>query len=112
MVNLRKNFDDLIDRFFREPVFAIPGLFSDESWYPTVDVSEGKREVVAKAEIPGVDKEGINISLDGRFVTDCRPRRSRVVGLDTDISISICVYLVFLITQLLFPMYTLNITLM
>ena len=69
MVNLRKDFDDLFDRFFSEPVFSIPKLFSEKSWYPTVDVSEGKKDIIVKAEIPGVDKEGIDISLDGRFLT-------------------------------------------
>jgi HSP20 family protein len=44
-------------------------LFSEKSWYPTVDVSEGKKDITVKAEIPGVDKEGIDISLDGRFLT-------------------------------------------
>lgn len=69
LVNLRKDFDDLMDRFLSEPVFSIPKLFSEINWYPTVDVSEGKRDIIVKAEIPGVDKEGIDISLDGRFLT-------------------------------------------
>ena len=69
MVNLRKDFDDLFERFFSEPAFSIPKLFSEKSWYPTVDVSEGKRDIIVKAEIPGVDKEGIDISLDGKLLT-------------------------------------------
>lgn len=69
MVNFRKDFDDLFDRFLSEPGFSIPKLFSEKSWYPTVDVSEGKKEIIVKAEIPGVDKEDIDISLEGRFLT-------------------------------------------
>jgi len=69
MVNLRKDFDDLLDRFFSEPVLSVPKLFSEKSWYPTVDVSEGKNDIIVKAEIPGVDKEGIDISLDGKLLT-------------------------------------------
>jgi HSP20 family protein len=69
MVDFRKNFDDLVDRFFSEPVFSIPKLFSEKNWYPNVDVSEDKRDIVVKAEIPGVDKEDIDLSLDGRFLT-------------------------------------------
>jgi len=69
MVNLRRDFDDLFDRFFSEPVFSVPKLFSEKSWYPTVDVSEGKKDIIVKAEIPGVGKEDIDISLDGRFLT-------------------------------------------
>ena len=53
MVTLRKDLDDLMDRFFGDPVFTIPNLFSEKSWYPNVDVSEGKTDIIVKAEIPG-----------------------------------------------------------
>jgi HSP20 family protein len=69
MANLRKDFDDWMDGFFSDRAFSIPELFSEKSWYPNVDVSEGKRDIIVKAEIPGVDKEGIDISLDGRLLT-------------------------------------------
>ena len=69
MANLRKDLDDWMDRFFTEPIFSFPEPFSEKSWYPSVDVSEGKRDVVVKVEIPGVDKEGIDIFLDGRLLT-------------------------------------------
>lgn len=71
VANLRKDFDDLMDSFFSEPVFSIPKLFSEGSWYPSVDVSEGKSDIIVKAEIPGVDKEDIDLSLDGRLLTIC-----------------------------------------
>jgi HSP20 family protein len=75
MVNFRKDFDDFFDRFFSEPAFSIPKLFSEKNWYPSVDVSEGKRDIIVKAEIPGVDKEGIDISLDGRLLTICGEKK-------------------------------------
>ncbi|MBN1471291.1 MAG: Hsp20/alpha crystallin family protein [Syntrophaceae bacterium] len=61
--------DDFFDRFFRDPLFSERGLFSEQNWYPSVDVSEGKKEIMIKAEIPGVDRKDIDISLDGRFLT-------------------------------------------
>ena len=75
IVNLRKDFDDFFDRFFSKPEFSIPKLFSERSWYPNVDVSEGKRDIIVKAEIPGVDKEGIDLSLDGRLLTICGEKK-------------------------------------
>ncbi|MEE4603185.1 MAG: hypothetical protein V2J65_18025 [Desulfobacteraceae bacterium] len=30
MVNFRKDFDDFFDRFFSEPAFSIPKLFSEK----------------------------------------------------------------------------------
>jgi HSP20 family protein len=65
----RSDFENLVDRFFKESAFPGDGLFSEKGWHPTVDVSEGKRDIVVKAELPGVDKDGIDISLDGRFLT-------------------------------------------
>jgi len=75
MVNLRKDFDDLFDRFFSESALSISKLFSEKKWYPTVDVSEGKRDIIVKAEIPGVDKEGIDLSIDGRLLTICGEKK-------------------------------------
>jgi HSP20 family protein len=69
MDNFHKDFGDLFDRFFGEPAISILRFFYKERWYPRVDVSEGKRNIIVKAEIPGVDKEGIDISLDGRRLT-------------------------------------------
>ena len=77
MVNWRKDFDNLVDRFFSEPVFSIPKLFSEGSWCPNVDVSEGKRNIIIKAELPGVDKEGIDLSLDGRLLTICGEKKHK-----------------------------------
>ncbi|MFZ0241361.1 MAG: Hsp20/alpha crystallin family protein [Desulfobacterales bacterium] len=63
---LRRDFNNLMERFFSE---TFPKLLSDESWYPSVDVSEGRKDIVVKAEIPGVEKENIDISLEGRLLT-------------------------------------------
>jgi HSP20 family protein len=59
-------FDDLLRGFFVRPV----GL---EGTHPTqaapaqfrVDVTEGEQAYTLRAEIPGVKKEDINISIDG-----------------------------------------------
>jgi HSP20 family protein len=75
VANMRKDFDAFFDRFFSEPAFSIPKLFSEKSWYPTVDVSEGKKAIIVKAEIPGVDKEGIDLSINGRLLTICGEKK-------------------------------------
>lgn len=69
ITHFRKDTEDLLDRFFREPMIFGRGLFSDASWYPRADVSEGKKDIIVKAEIPGVDRKDIDISLDGRYLT-------------------------------------------
>jgi HSP20 family protein len=69
MIPFRKDKEDLSDRFFGMPMPFGRSLFSDESWYPSVDVIERKKEIIVKAEIPGVDRKNIDISLDGRLLT-------------------------------------------
>jgi len=41
-----------------------PGIFGAD-FHPTLDMYEEKDEVVVKAELPGVEKEGLDISLEG-----------------------------------------------
>ena len=69
LAHFSKDKEDLFDRFFREPIFFGRDLFHDANWYPSADVSEGKNDIIVKAEIPGVDRKDIDISLDGRFLT-------------------------------------------
>lgn len=61
------------DRFFEQMLtgwFRAPGRFVDEDFmYPKIDVSEGPKNIRIKAEIPGVDADDIDVSLDGRTLT-------------------------------------------
>ena len=59
----RKDKDDLFDRFFSMPMRFSRSLFSEDSWSPNLDVSEGKKDLIVKLEIPGVDRKDIDISL-------------------------------------------------
>ncbi|MEW6670296.1 MAG: Hsp20/alpha crystallin family protein [Thermodesulfobacteriota bacterium] len=61
--------EDLFNRFFSMPMHFGQSLFSDKGWYPSVDVSEGDQDIIVKAEIPGVDRKDIDISLEGRLLT-------------------------------------------
>ena len=69
MTPFRKDKEDLFDRFLSMPMPFGRNLFSDESWYPSVDVSEGSKDIIVRAEIPGVDRKDIDISLDGRLMS-------------------------------------------
>jgi HSP20 family protein len=62
---------DEIDRLFESPLSA---LTSDSQqflsgWLPTIDLFEDKEQLVLKAEIPGMKKEDISISLHGEVLT-------------------------------------------
>jgi HSP20 family protein len=54
-----------IDRLFEEPFgFFTPTTFF-EGWSPTVDLYEDKDKITVQAELPGMKKEDIEVSLHG-----------------------------------------------
>ncbi len=73
-----REFDRLFDRLSHEFRFPWPSLFGTERWWPTrelrlrmppVDVYEEQEAVVVKAELPGMSKEDIEVSLTGSTLT-------------------------------------------
>jgi len=63
---------DRINRFFEDPFFGISRM-DDEAglsmWDPAVDLYEKDDHYVIKAELPGVDKNDVNIDLRDRLLT-------------------------------------------
>lgn len=59
---LQDDVDRTFERLFR--TWMGPVSFSEFSWSPTVDVGETNDEVVVKAEMPGMGKEDIDISVE------------------------------------------------
>ena len=63
---LRRQFDTVYDRFF-EPDFMPPAsVFGKGKWGPKVDVSEGRKDIIVKAEVPGIEAKDLDISINGR----------------------------------------------
>jgi HSP20 family protein len=59
-----------IDSLFEDPFSLLaPGTSFFEGWTPPVDVFEDKDKYVLRAEIPGMKKEDIEVSLDGNTLT-------------------------------------------
>jgi HSP20 family protein len=56
-----------IDRFFNG--FNYGWENSDTAWYPTVDISENENNYEVKAEIPGMKKEEIKLSVEDHVLT-------------------------------------------
>ena len=55
------------DRFFDD--FGLPELSDDKQWPPTIDVSETDDHVILRAEVPGMDKKDINITMSDGLLT-------------------------------------------
>jgi HSP20 family protein len=64
---LRKQMDDVLDGFFK----AAPSDF-----LPSVDVSETDKEIRIVAELPGVDRKDIDVTLAGNQLTIKGEKRS------------------------------------
>jgi HSP20 family protein len=67
---LRTEMDRLFDTFLREPLGSLdwPSGWSGK-WSPAVDVSEDDKEVVVRAELPGIDPKDLDVSVVGNQVT-------------------------------------------
>jgi HSP20 family protein len=61
---LSRLFDDTFERFFTPAAAAESGARS-----PALDVAESDRAYTVKLEVPGVAKEDVKVSIDGRHVT-------------------------------------------
>ena len=59
---------DPLDNFFEfdENNF---GWFKKGAWLPAIDVSEEKEAIVVKADLPGMTKEDVALSVDGTVLT-------------------------------------------
>jgi HSP20 family protein len=62
---LSRLFDDTLERFFGAPVVAEQNSVRS----PALDVAESDRGYTVKLEVPGVAKEDVKVSIDGRQVT-------------------------------------------
>ncbi len=67
-VLFRREFDDLIERFFdREPMIS-QGLFT-RGFAPAIDVYETDNDIVVQAEIPGMEPNDLDVNLAGDVLT-------------------------------------------
>lgn len=68
LFDMRRGMGSLFDDFFypdRMPT-ENEGLWN---WRPAVDIYEEQDNIVVKAELPGVNKEGISVDVKGRVLT-------------------------------------------
>jgi HSP20 family protein len=57
----------LFDRFFDD--FGFSEMVEEKQWIPTVDFSETDDHVIVRAEVPGMDKNDINITMSDGILT-------------------------------------------
>ena len=60
---------DRVSRIFGDSVARVPTLDAAGVWFPPVDIVEQEDQLVLKAEIPGVDKDAIDIRVENGTFT-------------------------------------------
>ena len=64
LLSLRDDMDRFFNTFFGRPPEEVEGF-----WSPTVDIEEDNENFLVKAELPGLKKEDIKISVRGNILS-------------------------------------------
>lgn len=63
---LRSEVDRLFDSYLREPLSSLDlSLWGSGKWSPAVDVAENDKELIVRAELPGIDPKDLDVSVSG-----------------------------------------------
>lgn len=66
-----------INRIFEDPFsMSWPSTSLYEGWAPPVDIFEDNDKYIVKAEVPGMRKEDLNVSLDGNTLNISGERKA------------------------------------
>ena len=65
LADFRREIDDIFDRFFGRSI----ALRDEEIFTPRIEVAEDEKSYLVKAELPGMDKNDIEVTLDDNVLT-------------------------------------------
>ena len=66
---LHREFDYIADRFFHPNFLSSSHLWGEGKWDPSLDISESRKNITVKAEIPGIEAKDFDVSIDGRLLS-------------------------------------------
>lgn len=69
LVSIQDEMNRLFNDFFGRVPSRFEGDLNPSEWSPSVDISETKDNIVVKAEVPGLKKEEIKITLQDNVLT-------------------------------------------
>jgi HSP20 family protein len=67
-INLFDNYNDDINRYFNN-MRSKPAANQERNWAPAVDIREEENRYLLSADIPGVNRENIDITLENGVLT-------------------------------------------
>ena len=62
------NFKTMLDDFFNEPFFSTSAE-AGKAYWPRMDIVEDKERFLVRADLPGISKDDINVSIEGDMLT-------------------------------------------
>lgn len=66
---LKDEFDNVFDRFFKEPFFGDDAMLRKDSFSPVCNIEEKDKKYTIEAEMPGVNPDNIDIEIDNGRIT-------------------------------------------
>ncbi len=78
---------DLVDDFFESFLDSF-NTMSNVNWSPSVDLEETKNDYIIHAELPGMNKKDIDISVENDVLTISGEKKERVQTKDSNCLIS------------------------
>lgn len=67
--DLRHEIDRMFESFSRDPWGSLSEFSTGRDWFPAIDIAENDKEVIVRAEVPGVDPKELEISITGDRLT-------------------------------------------
>jgi HSP20 family protein len=67
-----------LNRLFMRPFGAIEGTTRGYAWAPSMNISETPKAYVVSAELPGVKKEDVHVSVESGVLTITGERRQEI----------------------------------
>ncbi|MGE5313886.1 MAG: Hsp20/alpha crystallin family protein [Acidobacteriota bacterium] len=67
--SFQREMNRMLDNFFREDLFEEGRFGGVQEFAPAVDISETKDAYVIKAELPGMKKEDVKVTMNNNIVT-------------------------------------------
>ncbi|MBD3167916.1 MAG: Hsp20 family protein [candidate division Zixibacteria bacterium] len=74
--NMRNN----LNRYFRNTVNEDDWTEYPSQWAPLVDVSEDEKNIIFRAEIPGIKKDEIKVSVENHTLTVCGEKKEEYLS--------------------------------
>jgi HSP20 family protein len=68
LFSMQQDMNRIVDEFFRGDLLA-DGTFTQRDWHPAVDITENRDRYTLNAELPGISKEDVQVTLENNVLT-------------------------------------------